>query len=79
MPPLPKRYPLGYLIGCVDLQGVLTREEYIANIPEKYREDSQCDFIFVVRNPRRLYYPIKMKGSKNIFDLPNDVRISSKS
>lgn len=40
MPPLPKRYPLGCLIGCVDLQGVLSREEYIANIPEKYREDS---------------------------------------
>ncbi|EAR92830.2 zinc finger, C2HC5-type family protein (macronuclear) [Tetrahymena thermophila SB210] len=79
MPPFPKRYPTGCLIGCVDLQGVLTKDEYIANIPEKYREDSQCDHIFVVRNPRKLFYPIKLKGSKNIFDIPNDIRINSKN
>ncbi|EGR33130.1 thyroid hormone receptor interactor 4, putative [Ichthyophthirius multifiliis] len=79
MPPFPKRYPTGCLLGCIDLQGVLTREKYIANIPEKYREDSQCEYIFVVRNPKKLFYPIKMKGSKQIFDIPDDIRINCKS
>lgn len=75
MPALPERYPLGSLLGVVDLETVLINKEYNDVIPDNYREDSNCDFIFVVRNPRKLNCPIKMSGNKNIFQIPEDVKI----
>lgn len=74
MPPLPKRYPVGSLIGMVDLQTIITREEYLKKIPEEKREENDSDFLFVVRNPRKLFYPVKMKGKQKLFNIDTELR-----
>ena len=61
-PKFPERYPVGSLIGMVDLQSVLTRDEYFSLVPDQFREESESQHIFVIRNPRKLLYPIKMTG-----------------
>ena len=73
-PNFPERYPLGSLLGVIDLQTVLKRRTYNEVIPEEYREKSESEHIFVIRNPRKLLYPIKMPGSKDIYDLPPKIK-----
>jgi len=36
MPKFPERYPTGSLLGVIDLQTILTKEEYKKLISEKY-------------------------------------------
>lgn len=58
--PLPDRYPLGSIIGQVDLQTILTQEEYLSQVPETYREiPLSGSYILVFRNPRKIRLPIK--------------------
>lgn len=76
-PEFPNRYPLGSLLGLVDLQTVLTKDKYYERIPEEFREKSFSENIFVIRNPRKLKYPIKFPGSKDIFEIPEEIRKSA--
>ena len=73
-PNFPERYPLGSLLGMVDLQTVLKREIYEEVIPKEFREKTESEHLFVVRNPKRLLYPIKMPGNKDIYDLHPEIR-----
>lgn len=73
-PDFPARYPLGCLLGVVDLQMVLTKDKYYEIIPQEFRENSDSAHIFVVRNPKKLAYPIKFPGKKDIFDIPEEIR-----
>jgi len=73
-PNFPERYPLGSLLGLVDLQTVLKKDTYNEVIPKEFRENSMSEHVFVVRNPRKLLYPIKMPGSKDIYDLHPEIR-----
>jgi hypothetical protein len=37
-------------------------------------ESLESRFKFVVRNPRKMFYPISMRGSKDIYRLEEDIR-----
>lgn len=69
MPPFPKSYPTGCIIGVVDLQDVIDQKAYTEFIPKKYTCESTSEHLFVVRNPRKLMVNIKCNGNKGIFDL----------
>ena len=42
MPPFPERYPTGSLIGLIDLEDIIRREDYEKYIDEHEREESTC-------------------------------------
>jgi len=69
LPPFPERYPTGSLLGIVDLEDIVRVEDYSRYIDEEKREETSCKYLFVCRNPRRLLYPIKMPGEKQIFNI----------
>lgn len=54
--------------------GFMKRESYEAAIEPARREEGETEFKFVFRNPRKLIYPISMKGSNNIFKLDEDIK-----
>ncbi len=69
MPPFPTSYPTGCVIGLVDLQDVISQQMYTEYIPKEFTGESTEDWLFVIRNPRRLMVNIKCVGNKNIFNL----------
>ena len=69
MPPFPTSYPTGCVIGLVDLQEVISQPMYTEYIPKEFTGESTEDWLFVIRNPRRLMVNIKCVGNKNIFSL----------
>lgn len=69
LPPLPERYPTGCLIGIIDLEDIIRVEDYFKYIPEHLREETGCKYLFVCRNPRRLLYPIRLPGERQIFNI----------
>ena len=69
LPPFPERYPTGSLLGIVDLEDIVRVEDYSRYIDEAKREETACKYLFVCRNPRKLLYPIKMPGEKQIFKI----------
>lgn len=73
MPSFPERYPTSSLLGVVDLQTVLSARNYKEAIREEFREENDSDYLFVLRNPRKLTYPVKMSGKPNIFEIDPDL------
>ena len=69
MPPFPTSYPTGCVIGLVDLQDVISQQMYTEFVPKEFTGESTEDWLFVIRNPRRLMVNIKCMGNKNIFSL----------
>lgn len=63
------RMTRGSIIGVVDLQDVWTLKEYKERIGEPYNKESDKEFVFVFRNPRRLRIPFKMRGQPDIFEI----------
>jgi len=71
----PKTYPHGVLLGCVDMVGCWTHEEFL-----KYREDkvnqgylveeNESQHVFVCTNPRLLGTPITITGQHKLWTLP---------
>ena len=76
MPPLPQSYPTGCVIGVVDLQDVIDQKQYTEVVPKRYTGESTSEFLFVVRNPRRLMVNIRCPGSKGIFEI-NDGMVTN--
>ncbi|CAG9327415.1 unnamed protein product [Blepharisma stoltei] len=68
-PSFPDKYPTGVLLGRVELIDVLSGEEYNEITPENFREDNESKFRFIIKNPMKLLVPIRMLGSKKIYNL----------
>ena len=73
MPPFPTSYPTGCLLGVVDLQTVVSQEDFKQHIPKKYQAESVSPHVFVVRNPRRLSTTIRLAGQRGVFQLTEQV------
>lgn len=67
----PNDFPTGCILGCVDLVDCLSRDEYTATVPIEEQE-SQSDFVFMVKNPRRLFVPIPILGRPKIYKLDKE-------
>ncbi len=70
LPRIPEDYNSGELIGVVDLQDVIPLEKFKKLVPEPFNQECDQEFIFVLRNPRRLAVPIKMSEKSKIYDIP---------
>ena len=73
MPPFPTSYPTGCLLGVVDLQTVVTQEDFKKYIPKNYQSESVSPHVFVLRNPRRLATTIRVAGQRGVFQLTEQV------
>jgi len=65
-------YPTSCLLGCVDFTDVFTNEEWcnvLKDNPSMPQEQSSSEYIFFVRNPRRLVVPIPLSGDHKIWTL----------
>lgn len=71
-PVFPKRYPTSCLIGIVDVQDVWPKQTFNERFPKYLKKETSNDFVFVLRNPKRLPIPIKCKGSREIYEIPKD-------
>jgi len=66
---LPTSYPTGCLLGYVDIEEVISQEEY----SEKYADGmSESPYVFVCKNPQELKLKMPVKGQHKIWKLdPN--------
>jgi activating signal cointegrator 1 len=67
----PKFYPKSALLGCVDLVDVLSQEDYQNKIKEDEKE-SESEFVFIVKNPRKMIVPFSISGQPYIWKLDNE-------
>mmetsp|Transcript_3649 Transcript_3649/g.7836 ORF Transcript_3649/g.7836 Transcript_3649/m.7836 type:complete len:507 (-) Transcript_3649:30-1550(-) len=72
-PPFPSRYPTGVLLGRIELKEVVPRAQYVRATEGMHCESSDCNYLFIVKNPQKLLVPIKMLGGKKIYMLDDSV------
>ena len=72
IPSFPNQYPTGVLLGRVDLINVLHRDEYTRAVKEELREENNCEYQFVFRNPSQLDLPLRIGGNQGIFKLAKE-------
>ena len=62
----PDHYPTGCLLGCVQLDDCLTRDEYQQRSPSQLFEESDTEFVFLCSVPQQLLLKFPMKGKHKI-------------
>eukprot|EP01080_Neovahlkampfia_damariscottae_P009647 gene9647-1851_t len=67
----PKYYPQSALLGCVDLVDILSQDDYQEKIKEDEKE-SESEFVFIVKNPRKMVMPFSISGQPYIWNLANE-------
>ncbi|XP_025078009.1 activating signal cointegrator 1-like isoform X2 [Pomacea canaliculata] len=71
----PKDYPVGCLLGCVDVVDCLSQEEYRKKFPEG---ESTSPYVFICENPQELVIKFPMKGKHKIYKLESSVLQAAK-
>ena len=59
----PQNYPVGCLLGCVEVVDVLPQEEYRVQHPNG---ESESPYVFVCENPHELFIKFPNKGQHKI-------------
>ncbi|CAG0898176.1 unnamed protein product [Darwinula stevensoni] len=62
----PSQYPVGCLLGCVDVTEVLSQEDYRERYPEG---ESSSPYVFICDNPHELLVKFPVKGRHKIYKL----------
>lgn len=62
----PKNYPVGCLLGCVEVVDVLPQEEYRVQYPSG---ESESPYVFICENPHELFVKFPNKGQHKICKL----------
>ena len=75
MPEFPKTYPVGCLLGCVDVKDVLSQDDYRRANP--YGE-SNSPYVFVCDNPYELTVKFPTKGKHKIWRLDPKIHKAAK-
>jgi len=71
----PKHYPTSVIVGCVDVVDCLSYDEYREKMrPEE--QESESDYVFICKNPRRLYMPLAISGKPKIYKLTKEQLLS---
>ena len=76
MPEFPTSYPVGCLLGCVNVREVLSQDDYRESYP---RGESVAAYVFVCENPRELAVKFPVKGKHKIWRLDRNVHRPAKS
>eukprot|EP00039_Didymoeca_costata_P011480 m.161461 g.161461 ORF g.161461 m.161461 type:complete len:567 (+) comp15187_c0_seq17:2171-3871(+) len=72
----PKHYPHGCLLGCIDVDEVLPKEDYQEKFPEG---ESQSPFVFVCSNPQELVLCFPISGKHKIWKLEKTTHQQAKA
>ena len=75
MPNFPKEYPVGCLLGCVDVIDVLSQQDYIQAYPHG---ESGAAYVFVCENPHELTVKFPVKGKHKIYHLDSKIHKAAK-
>jgi len=73
--PPPNGYPTSCLLGCVDVQEVLSQEEYQAAHP---MGESASPYVFICSNPQELVVKFPMSGKHKIYKLDSNLHNAAK-
>lgn len=77
---LPSSYPVGALIGCVDVVDVITLEEYDREHAHIIGEGNDGEFIWLIQNPHVLNPPLKVSGKHKLWHIsPEQMRAAAAS
>ncbi|XP_022329612.2 activating signal cointegrator 1-like [Crassostrea virginica] len=66
----PSHYPVGCLLGCVDLTDCLAQDEYREKFPDG---ESASPFVFICENPQELVVKFPIKGKHKIYKLDSHI------
>ena len=75
----PESYPTAALLGRVNVDTVLSHEEYVASAPDDQREDNESPYVFVVSSPTSLVVPFAVSGSHKIWKLPTSTHAAAQA
>ena len=67
----PVDYPIGELLGAVDVIDCLTQEDFRSS--EYQSEESQSPYLFITTNPQYLPSSFSVKGKHKIWQLPQEL------
>uniref|UniRef100_T2MCF0 Activating signal cointegrator 1 n=1 Tax=Hydra vulgaris TaxID=6087 RepID=T2MCF0_HYDVU len=73
----PKEYPIGCLLGCVNVVDCMSNKDYFNSHPA-CEEDSSSEYLFVCENPQPLKVMFSMKGQHKIYKLDAQVHASAR-
>lgn len=71
----PDHYPVGCLLGCVNVEDVLPQEQYKVHFPDG---ESNSPYVFVCEAPQELLIKFPIKGQHKIYKLEQQVHIAAK-
>ncbi|KAI9556441.1 hypothetical protein GHT06_016229 [Daphnia sinensis] len=71
----PQNYPVGCLLGCVEVVDVLPQEEYRLQYPNG---ESESPYVFICENPHELFVKFPNKGQHKIYKLDPAVHQTAK-
>lgn len=71
----PEHYPVGCLLGCVNVEDVLPQEQYRVQFPDG---ESNSPYVFVCEAPQELSIKFPIKGQHKIYKLEAQVHIAAK-
>nr|XP_006629131.2 PREDICTED: activating signal cointegrator 1 [Lepisosteus oculatus] len=76
-PDIPREYPTGCLLGCVNVTDCLSQEQYQKQFPDTC-EESGSPFVFICSNPQELLVKFPMKGKHKIWKLDSQYHQAAK-
>ncbi|KAL3865392.1 hypothetical protein ACJMK2_042783 [Sinanodonta woodiana] len=71
----PSSYPVGCLLGCVDMEDCLAQDMYRQQYPDG---ESASPFVFICENPKELVVKFPIKGKHKIYKLDFHIHQAAK-
>lgn len=71
----PTHYPVGCLLGCVNMVDCLDQEEYRKRFPDG---ESASPYVFICEDPQELIVKFPMKGKHKIYKLDSHIHQGAK-
>jgi hypothetical protein len=71
----PPNYPVGCLLGCVELTECLDQDAYEKKYPDG---ESDSPYVFICENPHELAVKFPIKGKHKIWKLAHDMHVTAK-
>ncbi|KAM7541436.1 hypothetical protein Aperf_G00000019655 [Anoplocephala perfoliata] len=71
----PASYPVGVLVGCVNVDDVLPQKEYRLKFPNG---ESESPYVFICSDPRELVIKLPMSGQHKIYRLDARIHAAAK-
>ncbi|XP_041362794.1 activating signal cointegrator 1-like [Gigantopelta aegis] len=71
----PNHYPIGCLLGCVDVTDCLSQEEYRLQFPDG---ESVSPYVFICQGPQELIVKFPIQGKHKIYKLDSHIHQAAK-